>query len=168
MKGKFKNTGVSSSGQSQMVGPSKPIQAMVDEDIIWPCHLPLMLLLWHWSGWDLTWILGSSMWWCGTFGESESIIHWKLINVHWDWSISPKLSKVKVTDEGTYRCHIPALSTSSVELVVGEWTFHTRLYTLYITYFHTSGKTDIYLLDVLVVGWREGTHQRKSPLWNNI
>lgn len=37
--------------------------------------------------------------------------------------MSLKLSKVKLSDEGTYRCFVPELNTeSSVQLVVGKWT----------------------------------------------
>lgn len=124
-----KNTPVFPSGQSHIVGPSKPILAMVGEDIILPCRLEpatdVVVMTLEWARPDL----------------NPRFVHLRrdgvelLINQYPSYvgrtslstdklkhgDISLKLSKVKLSDEGTYRCHIPSKGTAMVELVVGKW-----------------------------------------------
>ncbi|XP_037615433.1 butyrophilin subfamily 3 member A2-like [Sebastes umbrosus] len=122
-----KNTSVSSSGQSQMVGPSKTILAMIDDDIMLPCHLEpatdVVARTLEWARLDLNprfvhvrrdgveLLVNQNPSYMGRTSVSTDRLK------HGD--ISLKLSKVKVSDEGKYRCHIPALGTSAVDLVVG-------------------------------------------------
>ena len=109
-----------------MIGPSQPIVAFIGEDIILPCHLePAMnafdiTMEWARSDLDPRFVL---VWRDGVELESKkhpsyrgrtSLFTEEL--KHGDMSL--KLSKVKISDEGTYRCFIPELDKSStVQLV---------------------------------------------------
>ncbi|XP_068569932.1 butyrophilin subfamily 3 member A2-like [Cebidichthys violaceus] len=114
-------------GQSQMVGPSKPILTMVSDDIMLPCHLEpatdVVAKTLEWSRLDLNprfvhvrrdgveLLVNQNPSFVGrTSVATDSLKH---------GDISLKLSKVKLSDEGKYRCHIPTLGTSVVDLVVG-------------------------------------------------
>ncbi|XP_073330579.1 uncharacterized protein [Pagrus major] len=118
----------SCTGQSQLIAPSQPIVAKVGDDIILPCHLEpevdvvAMTLEWTRSdlnprfvhmrraGQDLLRIQHPSY----KGRTSVSIDELKHGNV------SLKLSEVKPSDAGRYKCYIPKLDTGSVvELVVG-------------------------------------------------
>ncbi len=118
------------SGQSQVVGPSQPIVATVGDDIMLPCHLEPAVdavdLTIEWSRPDLNprfvhvWRDGVEL---NTKKhpsyEGRTLV---AINKLKHGDISLKLYKVKVSDEGTYRCFTPTLNReSTVELVVGEW-----------------------------------------------
>lgn len=119
-----------------MVGPSKPILAMVGEDIILPCHLEpatnVAAKTLEWARLDLNPRFvhvrrdGVEL----LVNQNPSYVGRTLVSndklKHGDMSL--KLSKVKLSDKGAYRCHIPALGTSSVELVVGKWTHHIFIY----------------------------------------
>ncbi|KAI3375968.1 hypothetical protein L3Q82_016497 [Scortum barcoo] len=115
-------------GQHQVIGPSQPIIATVGDDVILPCHLdPVMdisdmILEWarpdldprfvlvRRNGFELEWKKHSSYQGRTSLFMSEL----KLGNV------SLKLSKVKTSDEGRYRCFIPELNLdSNIQLVVG-------------------------------------------------
>ncbi|XP_074480776.1 butyrophilin-like protein 10 [Sebastes fasciatus] len=118
-------------GQSQMVGPSKTILAMIDDDIMLPCHLE-----------PATDVVARTLEWA-RLDLNPRFVHVRrdgvelLVNQNPSYmgrtsvstdrlkrgDISLKLSKVKVSDEGKYRCHIPALGTSAVDLVVGALSF---------------------------------------------
>ncbi|XP_078137880.1 butyrophilin-like protein 2 [Centroberyx gerrardi] len=113
---------------SQVVDQSQPIVAIVGDDIILPCHLePAMdavAMALEWARPDL---------------EPRFVHVWRdgqdlLINKHPSYEgrtrlfinklkhgdISLKLSEVKLSDEGKYRCFIPSLGRESiVKLVVG-------------------------------------------------
>uniref|UniRef100_UPI003AAB4B47 butyrophilin subfamily 1 member A1-like n=1 Tax=Centroberyx gerrardi TaxID=166262 RepID=UPI003AAB4B47 len=115
-------------GLSQVIDQSQPIVAIVGDDIILPCHLePAMdavAMALEWARPDL---------------EPRFVHVWRdgqdlLINKHPSYEgrtrlfidklkhgdISLKLSKVKLSDEGRYRCFIPSLGRESiVKLVVG-------------------------------------------------
>ncbi|XP_073331645.1 butyrophilin subfamily 3 member A3-like [Pagrus major] len=118
----------SCTGQSQIIAPSQPIAAKVGDDIILPCHLEpevdvvAMTLEWTRSdmnpkfvhmrraGQDLVRSKHPSY----KGRTSVSIDELKHGNV------SLKLSKVKPSDAGRYKCYIPKLDTGSVvELIVG-------------------------------------------------
>ncbi|XP_051251115.1 butyrophilin subfamily 1 member A1-like isoform X7 [Dicentrarchus labrax] len=119
-------------GQSQMVGPSKPILAMLGEDIILPCHLQpatdVVNKTLEWARLDLKprfvhvrrdgveLLLNQNPSYVGRTTLSTDKLK------HGDMSL--KLSKVRLTDGGTYKCLIPALGTSEVELVVGAISSH--------------------------------------------
>ncbi|XP_054457913.1 butyrophilin-like protein 2 [Anoplopoma fimbria] len=114
-------------GQSQMVGPSKPILTMVGDDIMLPCHLEpatdVVAKTLEWARLDLNprfvhvrrdgveLLVNQNPSFVGRTSVSTGSLK------HGDMSL--KLSKVKLSDEGKYRCHIPALGTSVVDLVVG-------------------------------------------------
>nr|XP_020515339.2 golgin subfamily A member 6-like protein 22 [Labrus bergylta]XP_029138503.1 golgin subfamily A member 6-like protein 22 [Labrus bergylta]XP_029138504.1 golgin subfamily A member 6-like protein 22 [Labrus bergylta] len=115
--------------QSEVIVPSQPVVSLVGEDVILPCHLdPVMNafdITVEWARPDLNprfvhlWRQGE---------ELETIKHPSFsgrtsvfIDELEKGNISLKLSKVKVSDEGGYKCFMPALSKmSTVQLVVGS------------------------------------------------
>uniref|UniRef100_A0A667YV38 Ig-like domain-containing protein n=1 Tax=Myripristis murdjan TaxID=586833 RepID=A0A667YV38_9TELE len=114
-------------GQYQLIGPPQPIVAILGGDIILPCHLePAMDVAARtveWSRPDLeprfvhVWRNGQDL----LIQKNPSYERRTSLSIdklkHGD--ISLKLSGVKVSDEGRYRCFIPLLGTeSAVELVV--------------------------------------------------
>ena len=116
-------------GQSQLIGPSQPIVATVGNDIILPCHLQPAVdvsaktLEWTRPDLDPRFV---SVW-----RASQDLVDRKNPNYKGRTSlsidelkhgnISLKLSKVKTSDEGKYRCFIPDMNKESfVELVVGK------------------------------------------------
>ena len=119
---------VSSSAQSQVIGPSQPIVATVGDDIILPCHLEPAedasgkTVEWTRSNLDPRFVY---VWRDG--GELEDKKHPSYrgrTSVFIDQlklgDISLKLSRVKLSDEGRYKCFNPELGHSFIELVVGK------------------------------------------------
>ncbi|XP_051251108.1 butyrophilin subfamily 1 member A1-like isoform X1 [Dicentrarchus labrax] len=116
-------------GQSQVVGPSQPILATVGDDIILPCRLDPaadasdMTVEWSRSDLDPRFV---HVWRDGVELENKKHPSYKgrtsvSINNLRHGDISLKLSKVKLSDDGKYKCFIPTLGTeSTVDLVVGE------------------------------------------------
>ena len=123
-----------SPGQSQVIGPSQPIVAIVGDDIILPCHLEpamdavAMTLEWARPDLDPRFVF--------VWRDERELVSYKhpsydgrtslFINKLKDGDISLKLSKVKLSDEGRYRCFIPSLDPTLVrdsilQLVVGKW-----------------------------------------------
>ncbi|XP_051251129.1 butyrophilin subfamily 3 member A2 [Dicentrarchus labrax] len=119
-------------GQSQVVGPSQPIVASIGDDIILPCRLDPAAdasdMTVEWSRPDLN-PRFVHVWRYGVELESKKHPSYKgrtslSINNLRHGDISLKLSKVKVSDDGKYRCFIPTLGReSTVELVVGVHSF---------------------------------------------
>lgn len=116
-------------GQSQLIGPLQPIVATVGGDIILPCHLEpavdVAAMTLEWTRSDLNPIF-VHVWRAG-----QDLVHTKHPSYQERTSlsvdelkrgnISLKLSKVKLSDQGTYHCYIPKLNKrSSVKLVVGK------------------------------------------------
>ncbi|XP_054483396.1 butyrophilin subfamily 3 member A2-like, partial [Anoplopoma fimbria] len=118
----------SCSGQSDVIGPSQPIVAIVGDDVILPCHLvPVMnafVMTVEWARPDLDprFVL---LWRVGVELASKkhpayrgrtSLFTDRL--KHGDVSLN--LSSVRLSDEGRYRCFIPKLNKSpTIQLVVG-------------------------------------------------
>ncbi|XP_038587682.1 uncharacterized protein LOC119912525 isoform X1 [Micropterus salmoides] len=116
-------------GQSQVIAPRQPILAVVGDDIILPCHLePAMDVAStavEWSRPDLKprfvhvkrsgqELLDDQH---PSYRGRTSLFNKKLQ----DGDISLKLSKVKLSDRGTYRCFVPILNRdSTVELFFGS------------------------------------------------
>ncbi len=112
-----------------MIGTSQPIVAMVGDDIILPCHLEPAV-----DGTDLTveWVRPDldPRFVHLTRGGVELLLEEHpsymgrttlSINKLKCGDISVKLSKVKLSDAGTYKCLVPTSGTESmVELVVGK------------------------------------------------
>ncbi|XP_044040237.1 butyrophilin subfamily 1 member A1-like [Siniperca chuatsi] len=114
-------------GRHQVVGPSQPIVATVGDDIILPCNLEPainasdMTVEWARPDLDPRFVYVRRD---GVELESKKRPSYKgrtslSIDKLKLGDISLKLSKVKLSDEGRYRCFIPALGDSLVELVVG-------------------------------------------------
>ncbi|XP_005755390.1 butyrophilin subfamily 1 member A1-like, partial [Pundamilia nyererei] len=115
-------------GQSEVIGPPQTLVALIGDDIILPCNLdPVMDALdmaVEWARPDLNprFVL---VWRDGVELESKkhpsytnrtSLFTDELKN----GNISLKISKVKLSDEGTYRCFVPELKRqTTVKLVVG-------------------------------------------------
>uniref|UniRef100_A0A671TL70 Ig-like domain-containing protein n=1 Tax=Sparus aurata TaxID=8175 RepID=A0A671TL70_SPAAU len=126
-------------GEYQLIGSSRPIIAALGDDIILPC---LMKPVEDASGLTLEWTRPDLsprfvyVWRSGqelegkkhTFFERRTSL---FIDELKTGNISLKLSKVKLTDEGNYRCFIPALERqTSVQLVVGSNVVSTPVITL--------------------------------------
>uniref|UniRef100_A0AAZ1X816 Ig-like domain-containing protein n=1 Tax=Oreochromis aureus TaxID=47969 RepID=A0AAZ1X816_OREAU len=115
-------------GQSEVIGPLQPVVALIGDDIILPCNLDPVMdafgLAVEWARPDLDprFVLLSRH---GVDLESKkhpsytsrtSLFTDELKN----GNISLKISKVKLSDEGTYRCFVPELDRyTTVQLVVG-------------------------------------------------
>ncbi|XP_029932549.1 uncharacterized protein LOC115376875 isoform X1 [Myripristis murdjan] len=124
-------------GQSQLIGPPQPIVAIVGDDIILPSHLDpavdtfdmivewtrpnldhRLVLQWR-HGWELEHKKHPS------YEGRTSLSLGKLTN----GDVSLKLSEVKLSDEGKYRCYILSLERESiVELVVGQTEKNVRVF----------------------------------------
>uniref|UniRef100_A0A667YUP1 Ig-like domain-containing protein n=1 Tax=Myripristis murdjan TaxID=586833 RepID=A0A667YUP1_9TELE len=117
-------------GQPQLIGPPQPIVAIVDDDTILPCHLePAVDVTARTVEWTRPDLQPSfvHMWRDGanllihqnpTYEGRTSLFMDKLKH----GNVSLKLSEVKLSDEGRYKCFIPSLGTeTTIELVVGKW-----------------------------------------------
>uniref|UniRef100_UPI003AAA6533 butyrophilin subfamily 1 member A1-like n=1 Tax=Centroberyx gerrardi TaxID=166262 RepID=UPI003AAA6533 len=115
-------------GQFQVIGPTQPIVAIVGDDIILPCRLEpatdAVAMTLEWARPDLNprfvhvWRDGQEL----LINKNPSYEGRTSLFIdklkHGD--ISLKLSKVKLSDDGKYRCFIPSLGRDSiVQLVVG-------------------------------------------------
>ncbi|KAL4007942.1 hypothetical protein ACER0C_001794 [Sarotherodon galilaeus] len=115
-------------GQSQMIGPTQPLIAMTGDDIILPCQLEpardAVDLTVEWSRRDLKprfvhlkrddaeLLTQNSL-----YSRRTSLS----INKLKCGDISLKLSKVQVSDAGTYSCLVPEIGAKSgMELVIGS------------------------------------------------
>uniref|UniRef100_A0A3Q3GP55 Golgin subfamily A member 6-like protein 22 n=1 Tax=Labrus bergylta TaxID=56723 RepID=A0A3Q3GP55_9LABR len=117
--------------QSEVIVPSQPVVSLVGEDVVLPCHLdPFMNafdMFLEWARPDLNprFVL---LWRQGEELKTKKHPSFRgrtsvFIDELEKGNISLKLSKVKVSDEGGYKCVMSALSkASSVQLVVGKWT----------------------------------------------
>uniref|UniRef100_A0A4W6C1Y0 Ig-like domain-containing protein n=1 Tax=Lates calcarifer TaxID=8187 RepID=A0A4W6C1Y0_LATCA len=115
-------------GQPQMVSPSQPIVAVVGDDVMLPCHLEPAMdaseMTVEWTRPDLE-PRFVHVWRSGV--ELENKKHPSYMRrtslspnrlKHGDISLT--LPRVKLSDEGTYKCFVPTISReSTVELVVG-------------------------------------------------
>ncbi|XP_030609428.1 trichohyalin-like isoform X2 [Archocentrus centrarchus] len=115
-------------GQSEVIGSPQPVVAMIGDDVILPCHLePVidafgMTLEWARPDLDPRFVL---VWRDGVDLESKkhplydrrsSLFTHELQS----GNISLKISKVKQSDGGRYRCFVPELERyTTVQLVVG-------------------------------------------------
>uniref|UniRef100_A0A8P4GLS9 Immunoglobulin V-set domain-containing protein n=1 Tax=Dicentrarchus labrax TaxID=13489 RepID=A0A8P4GLS9_DICLA len=126
-------------GQHKVVCLTETIVAMVDEDVIFPCHLDPVMdafgLTLEWGRPDLNprFVLVRR-----DGKEIESMKHPSYegrTSLFTDQlkqgNISLKLSKVKLSDEGRYRFFSPQLGETAVQLVVGKWE-HFVLKVIYI------------------------------------
>ncbi|XP_033182420.1 butyrophilin-like protein 2 [Anabas testudineus] len=118
-------------GQSQTISPPQSIVVMVGEDIVLPCQLepptdavqmtvewgrpdlnPRFVYVWH-NGQEL--LVDQN-----TAYEGRASIS---VNYLKQGDISLKLSKVKISDNGIYRCYVPKQSKEHfIELVVGAFS----------------------------------------------
>lgn len=119
-------------GVSQVVGPSEPVVAIVGDDTVLPCHLDPAVnaadMTVEWTRSDLTpkfvhvWRDGVEL----VNKKNEAYMERTSLPINnlKLGDISLKLSKVKLSDRGSYKCFSPALSgQASVELVVGKWRY---------------------------------------------
>ncbi|XP_035530996.1 myelin-oligodendrocyte glycoprotein-like [Morone saxatilis] len=118
-------------GQSPMIGPHQPIVALVGDDIILPCHLEpavdAVSMTVEWARADLSPRFvhlrrdGVEL----LTDQNPSYLGRTSVSInklkHGDLSLT--LSKVKLSDEGSYKCFIPTEGTEYiVKLVVGtKW-----------------------------------------------
>uniref|UniRef100_A0AAQ6IBW0 Ig-like domain-containing protein n=1 Tax=Anabas testudineus TaxID=64144 RepID=A0AAQ6IBW0_ANATE len=114
-------------GQSVVTGSSKPIVGIVGDDVILPCYLePVMnvfdmTLEWARPDLDPRFVL---VWRDGEELESKHPSYIRRTSLFSDelktGNISLKLTQVKLSDEGTYRCFVKALDEdATVRLLVG-------------------------------------------------
>uniref|UniRef100_A0A8C9X9L6 Midasin-like n=1 Tax=Sander lucioperca TaxID=283035 RepID=A0A8C9X9L6_SANLU len=118
-------------GQSELIGPRQPIVATVGNDIILPCNLKpaedAFPIAFEWTRPDMqprfvhVWRSGQNLEGIQhEFYEGRTSVFIDKLK-HGD--ISLKLSKVKLSDEGKYRCFIPEWKKESfVVLVVGAFS----------------------------------------------
>ncbi|XP_053199648.1 butyrophilin subfamily 3 member A2-like [Scomber japonicus] len=116
-------------GVARLTGPSQPVIATLGDDIILPCHLDPAVDA---SGFTLEWTRPDlnprfvHVWRDGVelVGKKHKYFEGRtslFIDELKNGNISLKLSKVKVSDKGRYRCFIPGAETQSfAELVVGS------------------------------------------------
>ena len=115
-----------------MIGSLQPIVAEVGDDIILPCHLEppvdAISTAVEWLRPDLkpkyvhVWRAGQDL--LDSQNPSYKGRTSVSINKPKHGDILLKLSKVKLSDRGTYRCFIPTLGReSTVHLVIRKWTF---------------------------------------------
>uniref|UniRef100_A0A671UZ37 Ig-like domain-containing protein n=1 Tax=Sparus aurata TaxID=8175 RepID=A0A671UZ37_SPAAU len=115
-------------GPSQVIGQPQPIVAMVGDDILLPCHLEpatdAVSLTLEWARADLNPRFvhvrreGVEL----LIDQNPSYIERTSVSINKlkCGDLSLKLSKVKLSDEGIYRCLVPKQGTKSeVKLVVG-------------------------------------------------
>ncbi|XP_036969056.1 butyrophilin subfamily 3 member A2-like [Acanthopagrus latus] len=115
-------------GQSQVVGPSQPIVVIAGDDIILPCQIEpavdASVMTVEWTRPDLN-PRFVHVWRDGVELENKKHPSYNRrtsvsVNKLRCGDISLKLSKVRLSDSGKYRCFIPTLGReSTVELVVG-------------------------------------------------
>ncbi|XP_030609920.1 CD276 antigen homolog [Archocentrus centrarchus] len=116
-------------GESQVVGAHQPIVALVDNDIILPCHVEpekdVTAEILEWTRSDLTpkfvhvWRSGQDL--VNTRNPSYRGRTSLFINELKNGNISLKLSRVKLSDEGTYECEVPLMDEKAfVKLVVAS------------------------------------------------
>ncbi|GLD73006.1 butyrophilin subfamily 3 member A2-like protein [Lates japonicus] len=145
-------------GQSQLIGPSQPIVAKVSDDIILPCHLDpaedvvAMTLEWTRPDLDPNFVhmrrAGQDL--VDTKHPSYKGRTSLFINELRRGNISLKLSKVKLSDGGTYHCFIPKLDKrSSVELVVASGAVSSPV----IDLVGTDSNTGAVVLECESKGW---------------
>uniref|UniRef100_UPI003AABD333 butyrophilin subfamily 1 member A1-like n=1 Tax=Centroberyx gerrardi TaxID=166262 RepID=UPI003AABD333 len=117
--------------QSQVIGPTQPIVAIVGDDIILPCHLePAMdavAMTLEWTRPDLDPRFVHVRRYRQELVDKKHPSYEGRTSLFIDklqhGDISLKLSKVKLSDEGKYRCFLPSLDRDSiVELVVGAFS----------------------------------------------
>ena len=120
---------VSSSGQSQVIGAPQIVRATVGDDVILPCHLETatdaVTITFEWTRPDLNprfvfvWRFGEILidMLHPSYKGRTSLLTEKLRS----GDISLRLAKVKPSDEGKYRCHIPVWEKDYfVHLAVGK------------------------------------------------
>ncbi|XP_049424615.1 butyrophilin subfamily 2 member A2-like isoform X1 [Epinephelus fuscoguttatus] len=116
-----------SNGQHQVVGPSQPVVVTVGDDIILPCHLRpaknVSDMTVEWARPDLN-PRFVHVWRDGVELESKKHPSYKgrtSVSIdklkHGDMSLT--LSRVTLSDGGQYKCFIPGLGHSLIQLVVG-------------------------------------------------
>ncbi|XP_044197945.1 histone-lysine N-methyltransferase, H3 lysine-79 specific-like isoform X2 [Thunnus albacares] len=115
--------------ESQVIGPSQPIVATVGDDVIFPCHLQSAMnafdMTVEWARRDLN-PRFVFVWRDGVELQSKKNPSYEgrtsvFTEEQKHGNLSLKLSKVKPSDEGTYRCFVPQLGESSVRLVVDDF-----------------------------------------------
>uniref|UniRef100_A0A3P8QWV5 Ig-like domain-containing protein n=1 Tax=Astatotilapia calliptera TaxID=8154 RepID=A0A3P8QWV5_ASTCA len=115
--------------ESQVVGPHQPVIALVDDDVILPCHVEsaedVTAQILEWTRSDLNprfvhvWRSGQDL--VNTRNPSYRGRASLFINELKRGNISLKLSRVKLSDEGTYECSIPLMEKKYfVNLVVAS------------------------------------------------
>uniref|UniRef100_A0A3Q2X3Z9 Ig-like domain-containing protein n=1 Tax=Haplochromis burtoni TaxID=8153 RepID=A0A3Q2X3Z9_HAPBU len=120
-----------STAESQVVGPHQPVVALVDDDVILPCHVEpaedVSAQILEWTRSDLNprfvhvWRSGQDL--VNTRNPSYRGRTSLFINELKHGNISLKLSRVKLSDKGTYECSIPLMGKNYfVKLAVGNFS----------------------------------------------
>ncbi|XP_051800458.1 myelin-oligodendrocyte glycoprotein-like isoform X5 [Acanthochromis polyacanthus] len=143
------------SGLPQVVGPSQPVLATVGDDVILSCRLEPavdasdMSIEWSREDLDPSYVY---VWWDKEELESSKHPDYKgrtslLFSKLEFGDVSLKISKVKLSDKGKYRCFIPTLGEgSTVELVVEDVFLSQSSYILIIV-----GSAAAFILLILAV-----------------
>uniref|UniRef100_A0A3Q0RZG0 Ig-like domain-containing protein n=1 Tax=Amphilophus citrinellus TaxID=61819 RepID=A0A3Q0RZG0_AMPCI len=118
--------------RSHVIGPTQPVVAMIGDDIILPCHLEPAVdaveLTVEWSRQDLkprfVYLRRNGV----ELLTEQNLLYTRRTSLSVSklqcGDISLKLSTVKLSDAGTYKCHVPTFGAESVvELTVGKFRF---------------------------------------------
>uniref|UniRef100_A0A671TN34 Ig-like domain-containing protein n=1 Tax=Sparus aurata TaxID=8175 RepID=A0A671TN34_SPAAU len=122
-------------GHVQVVGPAQPVVAAVGQDVVLPCHLEPaanaseMTVEWTRPDLEPRFVY---VWRDGVELESKKHPVYKgRTSVFSDelkhGNISLKLSRVRISDEGRYRCFIPDVGDSSVQLIPGKFMLNVSI-----------------------------------------
>ena len=119
-----------------MIGSPQPVKAMEGDDVILPCHIePPVNVETAMMGWTRTVRLPQDG--GDTAEELNQAYKQRTSLFHDEFSrgnISMKLSRVQISDEGTYHCSVPILGESSlIQLFVGKHGWKDTI--LYIIFF---------------------------------
>ncbi|XP_054863488.1 prelamin-A/C-like [Amphiprion ocellaris] len=155
------------SGLSQVVDPSQQVLATVGGDVLLSCRLEpavdasAMSIEWSREDLDPSYVY---VWWDKEELESSKHPAYKgrtslLFSELKFGDVSLKLSKVKLSDKGKYRCFIPALGQgATVELVVGDFFMSQSSY---ISIMVGLAAAIILLILAVVLFVRTGRQKRK-------
>uniref|UniRef100_A0A3Q1IFW1 Ig-like domain-containing protein n=1 Tax=Anabas testudineus TaxID=64144 RepID=A0A3Q1IFW1_ANATE len=114
-------------GEPELIGPTQPLVARIGDDVMLPCHLEpavdVVMMNLEWSRSDLSYVF-VYVWRSGQeYARTKHPSYTGRTSLFTDemkhGNISLKLSEVKLSDKGTYKCLIPKLNKQTfVELVL--------------------------------------------------
>uniref|UniRef100_A0A3P9AV20 Ig-like domain-containing protein n=1 Tax=Maylandia zebra TaxID=106582 RepID=A0A3P9AV20_9CICH len=148
-------------GFFDVVGPHQPIVALVDDDVILPCHVEpaedVTAEILEWTRSDLNprfvhvWRSGQDL--VNTRNPSYRGRSSLFINELKRGNISLKLSREKLSDKGTYECHIPMMGKNYFVKLVVEMFIYFELLSLLISLSGSGENRGGVVLQCESAGW---------------